>query len=335
MVNVITNGLLDGVFTKLFKELFIISSVKPLKKTLCMPSEMREYLDLLYRYTNSGDYKLKPFNARINSYKMVENNDVLCAFSGGKDSVANVLLLIEMGYNPILFFVKGINRSYPMELDIAKRLSLILDCELVVKSITVNGKCDFIENPTKDQFILSMMVDYGIKRDISKYSFGCVYTDNIDTISSEYMLSDAYEMFMAIEKFYQYYIENFKIILPLKNETQSICEILKYDISLLYDTYSCMTPLRYKNNIINTNKKKYDINIPNGRCYSCYKCCQEALVLNAVGVVDFEPNFIKHCKDVISNIQTKFDNTANAIDNKDWVDNDVIEQYRGQIDGFI
>ena len=34
-------------------------------------------------------------------------------------------------------------------------------------------------------------------------------------------------------------------------------------------------------------------------------------------------------------IQTKFDNTANAIDDKDWVDNDVIEQYRGKIDGFI
>lgn len=334
MVNVETKNLLDGQFTRLFKDLYIKTSEKPLPFELPYPYEMKPYLDVLYGSIGS-EYRFTENKFLLR--QKCQNADVhdsrcLCAFSGGKDSVANALLLRDIGYEPILFFVKGINRSYPQEYEISLELANELGMEIVTYNLKVSGKCDFIENPTKDQFILALMVDYGIKYNIINYSFGCCREDEVDGISTEYMLSDGYEMFKAIEQFYQKFVHGFNLANFLENETHSFYEVCKHDVKLLDKTYSCMTPLRYKQNIIKANERKYGIKLLPHRCGSCYKCCGEAITLNLFGVTNYSDAFIEHCKSVLDKTaDDKFNDTVkdtNKSGNTEWVSTEYILKYR-------
>lgn len=329
MINVSTMGMFDGIFTKTMKNIFIECSKKPLPDTIKTNKNMQEYLDML------GSCFKKEIVVEDNEIVIPKQtgpfykNKVIVAFSGGKDSVACALKLIDKGYKPVLFFVNGVNRSYTMELDYAKKNAEILGCELVVYSIKISGKSDFIENPTKNHFILGLMVDEGLKRGINKYAFGSVQTDRIDTISNEYMLSDCYDLMKCIESsFFQKYIKGFKLLIPLKNETESFCIINKYDVSILNSCYSCMTPVRYKSNLIKRNEKKYDVKLLPNRCGSCYKCCQEAKILQELGAVDYNEEFLNHCDEIIDKIQVKFDATASNKDDEPWIDYDIIEEYK-------
>lgn len=330
MINIRTGGLFDGQFTRLFKDLYVKTSSKPLVNVLPYPKEMKPYLDVLYgAFKREYTFSDCKFDIKKINIPNVYDPRCLCAFSGGKDSVANALLLRDNGFEPILFFVKGINRSYPNEYETAVDLASEIGMEIVVKTVSVSGKCDFVENPTKDQFILAMMVDYGSKLGIVNYSFGCCRGDKLKTTSKEYMLSDCIEMFSSVEKFYQKFIDGFNIANFLRCETESFCIIRKHDMSLLNRCYSCMTPLRYKKNIIQANLKNYGIELLSNRCGSCYKCCQEALILHTIGVMNYNDDFISHCNDIIDAMQNKFDNTSEVKDNTPWIDYTIIREYFG------
>lgn len=333
MVNVETKNLLDGQFTRLFKDLYIRTSAKPLSFELPYPVELKPYLDVLY--TSVGcEYKL--VENKFVLKEKCQNADVhdarcLCAFSSGKDSVANVLLLRDIGYEPILFFVKGINRSYPQEYETSLELAKELGMEIVTYNLKVSGKCEFVENPTKNQFILALMVDYGVKYNILNYSFGTFREDRVEIMSSDYMLSDAYEMFQSVEKFYKAYINDFQLVSYLNNEAESYYVICNHDVKILDNTFSCMTPLRYKNNLRKNNEKKYGIKLLPNRCGSCHKCCIEAIVLNKMGIVDYSDEFLDHCEDVLTRLDAK---QLSSIQNKelsesmDWYDEYFINKYR-------
>lgn len=328
MVSVETKGLFDGQFTKLWKQIYIQFSSKPLTKDVNIADGLSEYFSALGDVLNEKFILHEKYN--IKKYdKDYDEEKVVVGFSGGKDSLACVLKLLDDGYKPILFYVDGINRSYTSELEHAKSIASELDLELYVYKIKVSGKCDFIENPTKNQFILALMVDYGVKLNINKYALGTVFTDKIGTISTEYMLSDCYDLLMLTEQFYKKYIPYFELLIPLEDETESFCVIEKFKKThLLEECFSCMTPLRYKKNIIETNKKKYGITLLPNRCGSCYKCCQEALILSELGVLNYDVGFLSHCNDIVEKMQDKFDKTANAKDEKPWINHDVIKRYK-------
>ena len=329
MVNVETKGLFDGQFTKLWKQIYMQFSSKPLNTKIKVADGLSEYFTLLGEALKEDFELLESIKLRNYKDKDFDEEKVIVGFSGGKDSLACVLKLMDDGYKPILFYVDGINRSYTSELDHAKSIAESLGLELYAYKLKVTGKCDFIENPTKNQFILALMVDYGVKLNINKYAFGTVYTDELKTISTEYMLSDCYELLMATEHFYQKYIPYFELLIPLEDETESFCVIDKFNKThLLDECFSCMTPLRYKKNIVNTNIKKYGVSLLPNRCGSCYKCCQEALILSELGVVKYDSSFLSHCNDIVNKMQDKFDATANAIDEKPWINMDVIKRYK-------
>ena len=333
MVSVETRNLLDGQFTRLFKDLYIKTSAKPLPKELPYPVELKSYLDILY---GSVGYRYKFVDNKFLLREKCKNADAydtrcICAFSGGKDSVANALLLRDIGYEPILFFVKGINRSYPQEYETSLELAKELGMEIVIYSLKVSGKCEFIENPTKNQFILALMVDYGVKYNILNYSFGAFREDRVEIMSHDYMLSDAYEMFQSVEKFYKKYISDFQLVLYLNNEAESYYVICNNDVKILNKTFSCMMPLRYKSNLRRNNEKKYGIELLPNRCGSCHKCCIEAIVLNKMGITNYPDEFLKHCEDILTKLDEK---QLSSIQNKelsesmDWYDEYFINKYK-------
>ena len=93
-----TQFLFDGKFTKLFKSIYEQTSIKPLPKEIYAPFTLIPYLDTLYgAFKQSYRINPKPFDD-IPNYCFPQNDDVMVAYSGGKDSVACVLKLKKQGY---------------------------------------------------------------------------------------------------------------------------------------------------------------------------------------------------------------------------------------------
>lgn len=332
MVTLKTMGLFDGRFTRIFKNIFVAFSQKPLPEQIKSDQFLWKYIANMSEVFDTN-IELIPDRRMEMTYITKTKDDpmentVMVAFSGGKDSVAVVMKLREMGLEPCLFFVNGINRSYTSEIDYARHNAEKLGCKLYEYSLHIDGKSDYIENPTKNHLILALMVDKGLSLGIRNFSLGTVYTDGIDTTSKEYMLSDSIEPLRWLEEYYSQYVEDFKLHIVLKNETESYCIIARNDIDFLDTTFSCMTPARYKHNLVSHNTEKYEVNMLAGRCGSCYKCAQEAIVLNALGITSYNDRFINHCKNIISNMQDKFDATSLNPDDTPWLDEELIEEYR-------
>lgn len=326
-----TQFLFDGKFTRLFKSIYEQTSVKPLPKNIYAPFNLRPFLDTLYGAFNL-QYILNTKIDDIPVYSFPSNNDVMVAYSGGKDSVACVLKLRDEGLNPHLFFMNGINKSYTQELETAKNTAEKLGCDITVYDVTITGKKEYVEHPIKDQFILAVMVDEGIKRQIYRYAFGTGKEDYVSIVSNDYQLSDAIEMFTSVEKFYANYIDNFQILIPLEHETESVCRIVsdKQYSDLIFTSYSCMTPLRYRENIIKSNQRKYNITLLPNNCGSCDKCCLINIILQKIGYVDYPYAFIKHCWEVLESMEERqlqsIRDKENSMDHR-WIDNDTIKRY--------
>lgn len=326
-----TQFLFDGKFTKLFKSIYEQTSVKPLPSNIYAPLTLVPYLDTLYGAFKQS-YHVTPKSFDVNKYQFEQNDNVMVAYSGGKDSVACVLKLKKQGYTPHLFFMNGINKSYTQELEVAKSTAEQLNCDITIRNVTITGKKEYVEHPIKDQFILAAMVDEGLKRNIYKYAFGTCKGDNINIVSNDYQLSDAYEMFTSVSKFYSNYIERFKILIPLQSETESVCIILSNQqySDLIFKSYSCMMPLRYRNNIIKANQRKYDIKLLPNNCGSCDKCCSINIMLQKIGYVNYPDSFIQHCWDVLHNMEdSQLDSIISQDDsmNHNWIDNETIKRY--------
>lgn len=329
VTNVITNGLMDGPFTKLMKRFYIDCSSRSLPYDLFYPIQLYDYIDLVYSQFNAdyfiNDIKIKFPKHELNSH----DSRCICAFSGGKDSLANILILKQLGYEPILFFVKGINYKFPNEYDIAKDLAKRLDLTFIEYKLIVQGQCEYPENPIKNQLILSIMLDYGLKLGITHYSFGTYVDAFIDEVSSEYMLSDATSMFDVFIDFVNTIYPEVDMPMFLNDCCEAYKTIIDYDSNLIQYTNSCMSPLRYKSGYIKRAIKKYNIELLPNRCPSCYKCCTEAIILNDFGITHYPESFISHCKDVVIKFYSSYKSEeyidAMRTDDYEW----TISKYLG------
>lgn len=310
----------NNTFSNLFGDIYVKFSDKNLSNTYEAPKELEEYIKYVCRFFNIEDVKIteKQINEK---YNFEENKKVLVAYSGGKDSLANAINLSNQGYTPIMTYIKGLNRSYPNEYKAVKEVADKLNFELVVIEIKVSGKCDYIENPIKNAFILSMLVDYGKTRNINKYSFGNLLEDEAEKMPTEAGLSDGLEFFNILEKFYSNYIENFKIITTLKNQTYSYKTIIDKDIDLLNYTQSCMMPYRYIKQFHDKNEKKYNFKFKTNSCgCSCYKCCRELYVLDKLGKIKLTKELEEQCFKMFKLFDKR--NNMHTI----WFDEDVLNK---------
>ena len=113
----------------------------------------------------------------------------------------------EQGYNVYLYYVFGINKSYPDEFVRVKELANMLDMPLFVEKVVLKGHTTFHDNPVKNQLIASMALDYGIKNEISaKVCFGDFTDDNVLNSSFLEAWSDTQEMWYAHQEFVRNYV---------------------------------------------------------------------------------------------------------------------------------
>lgn len=322
MIKLKTKGLFDGYFTKMFKNVYVATSSKT-PPSISVPSDMEEYITLLSEKLKEN---MPPVEYHQESMRVVipQSKKIMVAFSSGKDCVATAIKFLQKGYEVYLYHLKGVNRSYTQEYDHSKAVAEALGCTFISDTISISGKCDYIENPTRNQFILAMMVDEGLKLGITEYAFGNQLSDTHENVNPEIMCSDNLEFFYAIEKYYQKRISNFKLHTVLEHLTDSYCTVSAYDSELFRLISSCNGPLRFKEHRTKEKQEKFGITLLPGRCGTCYKCANETVTLQLLGVLDYPEEYIQYCKEVMSKWTDKLYNTAPP----KWVDEKYIEDFK-------
>jgi 7-cyano-7-deazaguanine synthase in queuosine biosynthesis len=270
-------------------------------KGLKVTNVFKKYINNLNKFGFKNETNVYPeYTIPKYTYDMEDNNKIMLMFSGGKDSTALAMKYKELGYDVTLYFLQGVNLSYLDELEKAKIVAAKLDLPMVVDYVKVTGKSGFLENPTKNQLILSYAINKGIELGIYRYSYGGFTEDIIEQAAFDRNYSDSIELF-------QWYVEGVKevfpkleVITPFKSEVETLKLIGEHkDIWNLFQ--SCLTPYRYRNHLKETNENKYGIKLLDNRCGSCWKCCMEYIVWCDLGLVEYNKEFYKHCLDIFIN----------------------------------
>ena len=235
----------------------------------------------------------------IQHIKMSESNDILIGYSSGFDSTYQALRFMDKGYNVILFHCNNLNKSYPDEKIKARGFAKYYNMKLVQVDIE-HSEQFFIDNPIKNQLILSLMIDYGIANNINNFALGNNIFESIKECRSQYGISDSIENFNSFRNGIKKYIDNINFYdIEIKKH-----ECYKYVAENHFEAFefvnSCISPHSFKKSLNKHNEDKYGIKpLSKERCMSCYKCAIEYIILSKYGFVELNNDYLKHCYDVI------------------------------------
>ena len=230
--------------------------------------------------------------------KHEEKNVVVC-FSGGKDSTAAAMVMREKGYNVYLYYVQGINKSYPDELQHARDIANLLGMPLAVERVSLSGKTTFHDNPVKNQFIASLALDWAIENGIgTKICFGDFYTDNVTNSSFLEAWSDCQEMWKAHRDFVRTFVPTYDIFIPFKNYIETM-DIVAGHKDILDKIQGCVLPYRFRKTTKVKNEEKYGVELLPNRCGSCWKCCVEYIHYADTGIMPYNKALYIHCMDFL------------------------------------
>ena len=288
----------SGRLTKIMARLYSDLDVIPPPTTLSgYPSLLADLAEQVYKGHKIG---FMNFFEEINPcpqevQKPLLHKSVLVGFSGGKDSLAAALVCRKKGLTPTLFYVKGVNRSYPGEEDAAIECADQAEMVLVIDCLSGFGKSSYKENPVKDQLILAMMVDYGKDRSIYQYTMG-LHTSEVQRESNIlYNWSDSVEMMAAGNAWIKSEIPEYEFFWCVKNHSQSLSIICQEDFDLLQYTTSCLTPHRFQKMRREETIAEYRVELLKNRCGVCWKCCCEWMNLFALLKVQPNDYYLHRC----------------------------------------
>ena len=249
-----------------------------------------------------ADYKYQFTDKHYTPLSLPEQNfnNVIVAFSGGKDSVAEALILKEQGYNVFLYHVRGLkNNTYPDEWKNAQKIAEYLGLPLIIEDIKLEGKLDFPEHPMKNMIIANRILQYGITHNIGwKIAFGNYMTSGLDYTAFYYAGDDCMDMWEEYEKIVQKIIPNFYITFDLMYKEDAL-ELIGKDKKLLELCKSCLGAYRFREHNHKINCNKYGINLLPERCGSCWKCAVEYIYMTDHDVLEYNEGYYKHCIDVL------------------------------------
>lgn len=227
------------------------------------------------------------------------DNPVLIGFTGGKDSTYQALQLQKKGLNPILVYIEHINHCYPSEKQRVESIGTKLHMPVVYYNFDTFQRSVFTSNPIKNGVILSILYELALKMDIHHISLGTHRRCSIKDVNPMATISDSSEFIQESLKFlrqkYPSTINFYDIDDPISIIYTSI-----HEHNLLSDIQSCMGTHRFRESLTKRNLEKYSIKnpLPN-RCYSCYKCATETLILHDLKIVITNQSLINHCVDIL------------------------------------
>lgn len=232
---------------------------------------------------------------------MTSNKKIIIGFTGGKDSTIIMANLLSEGFKPIPVYIDGINRCYPSEKDRVLDICLQLKVIPIVIKLKISGSMSFLSNPFKNGLIMAIMFDIGYYLNVHRFALGNHSKTKIKDTSLDSTISDSSEFISECASYAKK-----RLILNL--EYYSInCPIYKIYVllnryNLLNSIQSCISTHRYQKYLREQNIKKFKIKDSlDYRCYSCYKCCQEYLILTHHDIMDHNYDLIKHCLKILRN----------------------------------
>lgn len=261
------------------------------------------FQDLIYMLYKKHNINQPLINTITIPMVNILNNDkdILVGFSGGLDSAYCAFKLRDKGYNVILFHITNLNKAYPKEDIHAKNFAINNHFEYIEVVAEHLAKEYFIDNPLKDQLILASMIEYGIKNNIKLYTIGAGNATHIEDATIGMTVTDSIETNQYYWKGVQKYIPNIELKLMPNDITKydKLKYILERYPQCLNDLYSCISPHRFNKQLHDYNNNKYNIQLLDDRCGSCYKCCMEAILLSELGYYD-NKDFVQHCWDILA-----------------------------------
>ena len=285
------------------ESIYAYTSVKEHPKTLINPVFNRAFESVLetfneYGYTNYQvdykDTKYKPLDTPKSAKK------VIVCFSGGKDSTATALYYREKKYKVYLYHLKGINFTYKDEWKTVEKLADKMGMELIIDNVELTGKQEWIEHPLKNWIVASRALQWGITHNVtSKIAFGNFSTSSLDNDPFDVCGGDCRELWELYSDVMGNVVKsNFKILTPLYNMQDSL-DILMEHKDIATECQSCIGAYRYRDYLHKKNCKKFGLDLPEHRCFSCWKCCLEYIVYTDNDIYEYNKDMYEHCLDIL------------------------------------
>ena len=229
---------------------------------------------------------------------------IIVCFSGGKDSFTTARHYQKMGYNVILYHLKGLNLTYRgkySEHIVAEDVAEYLGMPLVVEEVTYAGTQEWVEHPMKNMLLVNCALSYGIRNHItSKIAVGTFRMSFMRDNAFDVCGGDCEEMWEAYEEVMSNIIPRFKVYRPNINYQTSYNAILK-EPEVLGRLGSCMTPTRFRDLFRERTQRNYNMQFLPNRCGCCWKDCLEYIWFTDHGVFELNPEYYIHCVEVLGN----------------------------------
>lgn len=289
-------------FSKIFLDIHDSFNKEKFDDNLYCYSDFENFINIVYdKYGIKRPYiDSLPF---YNEYSVPNNNKVLLGFSGGLDSVAQLLLLKEQNYEVIPYSMFNVNfYENGQGNNSCKRICEKLNISLVqsnfIRCMDNNNPYHkfWNENPIKNQMIMATMIDYCIENGIQNISLGDDLDLNLKDSVNGTNTTDSHEITESFMDGMYNHVHNLKFI-PMKkgfNKLERIKLLMKYGLENEY--YSCVLPGKFNQMRHNGNMKKFNIELFGKNCgCSCRKCSHHNLMLHYGNVKSFPDEFINAC----------------------------------------
>jgi len=231
----------------------------------------------------------------------MDSKNIIVCYSGGKDSFSVIRHYQKQGYNVYAYHIKGLNKTYYDEWEVAEQMARKLKIPLYIDSISYKGTHCWIEHPMKNMIMAIMALSWGIRNGIStKIAVGTFRTALIDDVAFEVCAGDTMDMWKMFEEVIRKIIPSFQMYIPNKN-FQTAYNLLLKEPEYLPLTISCMTPNRFRNLFRKRTLKNYTIGLMPYRCGCCWKCATEYIWFCDKGVLEYNQAYYLHCLEVLLN----------------------------------
>lgn len=235
---------------------------------------------------------------------MPENNKALVALSGGLDSVYLMHTLLDKGYDVTAVHVAGLNKSSStFEKQAAMRSAKAAGVRCLVANFNAPRQT-FPDNPFKNQLILSIMLDIGVKSGVYRFGVGSDWTTPLAEAVAGFTITDSVEVNHEYWNGIQARFPQAELLFIPDNKKKIDRLVYLHDKGVLNSVSSCVSPLRFRESLHKRNEAKYHVHLMDGRCGSCYKCAMEYILLVETGRIKMDDAFYAHCFETLATSKT-------------------------------
>lgn len=240
-----------------------------------------------------ADVDLAPVKTR-------KNKKVMLALSGGLDSAYLLYKLIEKRYSVICVHVNGLNKSCATEEKLqAERIAKKAGAEFICVGFKAPSQ-KYPDNPFKNQLILSIMLDIGVKEGVTRYAIGSDWETPLANAAVGYTITDSKEVNEGFWNGIKAHFPYAELLMVDGSEKKLQRISYLYEKNVLEDISSCIAAHRFRAHLRDININKYGVRLMRGRCGSCYKCCMEYLLLVDLGLTKADAAYKEHCWDILA-----------------------------------